>query len=461
MKSSIIPSYKFLYAGVLLIGLFSINVLSVMVIAQSDADISINGNSESIRLVQTRLDNFGGVNSIMARTSTSALGVIFGTTSNAFPLSIFTDFTQKLAEIEFQNQQGTITNRTQLMTRNTFLVKLVRIIEYDSEGTDSRFNSSISPSIKKVIDLSATTFHINASRSSSNESATQLSYHLDFFANNLTYLPYRYVNSSLRLDSLVFSIDFDVEKTQVIVPTIPKIKIRSDGTSFTVTPTTSSQTIEAIRFAPRLKFSCNINGWDFSTSNSNLILHVEFYAHEEILGLSSRIGDLNQTREVLKKSDLLGEFKFSTLLNGQPQSHILDQSTAQTVNYTARSFNNNRFSLGNSFRDFLNFTWAQNVSVDGVDKDVVFQPLSSGESSLALRPSIGPLTQTLFLSGGFIFPQGNEIYYDPEIIVEELNPIFNILPAPNRVILESSSQIILFTGFFVGIIIVIRQRFYK
>ena len=458
MKSSIIPSYKRLYVGVLLIGLFSINVLSVMVIAQSDADISINERSEPIKLVQTRLDNFGGVNSIMARTSTSALGVIFGTTSNAFPLSIFTDFTQKLAEIEFQNRQGTITNRTQLMTRNTFLVKLVRIIEYDREGTDSRFNSSISPSIKKVIDLSTTKFRINASRSSSNESATQLSYHLDFFANDLSY---KYAPTSLKLDSLVFSIDFDVGKSQVYVPTIPKIRIRSDGTRFTVNRTTSSQTIEAIRFAPRLKFSCNINGWDFSTSNSSLILQVEFYTHEEILGLSSRIGDLNQTREILKKSDLLGEFKFSTLLNGQPQNHILDQSTAQTVNYTARSFNNNRISLGNSFRDFLNFTWTQNLSVDGNDTEVIFQPLSSGESSLALRPSIGPLTQTLFLSGGFIFPQGNEIYYDPEIIVEELNPIFHILPAPNRVILESSSQIILFTGFFVGIIIVIRQRFYK
>ncbi|MHA1993117.1 MAG: hypothetical protein ACW97Z_01085 [Candidatus Hodarchaeales archaeon] len=459
MKSSTIPSYKHLYVGVLLLGLFSINVLSVMVVAQSDANFVTNEKSEVIRLVQTRLDHFNGVNAIMARTSTSSLGVLFGTANNAFPLSFFTDFTQKLAEIEFQNRQGTITNRTQLMTRNIFLVKLVRIIEYDNEGTDNKFNSTlISPSIKKFIDLSTVKFQVNASQTSSNESATQLNYHLDFFAVDL---PYRFVAPTNKLDSLVFSIDFEVEKSQVSVPTIPKIKIRSDGNRFSVNRTTDSQTIDAIRFAPQLKFSCNISGWDFSTSTSQLVLEVAFFAHEEILGLASRIGDLALSREVLKNSDLLGQFKFSTLLNGQSQSHILDQSNAQKVNYTANSFANNHFSLGNSLRDFLKFSWAQNVNVDGSNRSVIFQPFSSDGLPMSWSPSISPFAKTIFLNGGFILPQGDEIFYDPELQVEELNPIFTILPAPNRVIMESSSQIVIISGFFVGILIIIRQRFSK
>lgn len=459
MKSSIIPSYKHLYVGVLLVGLFSINVLSVMVVAQSDVNLATNEKPELIRIVQTQLDHFDGVNAIMAQTSTSSLGVLFGTANNAFPLSIFTDFTQKLAEIEFQNRQGTIINRTQLMTRNTFLVKLLRIKEFDTGVTDNKFNTT-SFSIKKFVELSTVKFQVNASRSSSNESATQLNYHLDFFVNDFHYLPFRPTRTD-RLDSLVFSLDFEVEKTQVFVPTIPKIRINSDGNRLTVARTDDFQTVEVVRFAPQLKFSCNISGWDFSTSTSQLVLEVGFFAHEEILGLASKIGNLPLSREVLQKSDLLGQFKFSTLLNGQSQNHILDQSSAQEVNYTADSFANNRFSLGNSLRDFLKFTWSPNVNVDGVDHSVNFQPFSSDRVEMALSPSISSQAQTLFLKGGFIFPQGDEIFYDPEVQVEELNPIFKILPVPNRVILESSSQIVIISGFFVGILIIIRQKFSK
>ncbi len=458
MKAGIIPSYKRIYFGVMLLSLFSLNTLSLMVVAQLDTTARVNTESEPIRLVQTRLERFNGVNSIMAQTSNSVLGVLYGTADNAFPLSLFTDFTQKLAEIEFQNHQGTIINRTQLMTRNTFLVKLVSIIEYEVGGNDNRFNSTqISPNMRRIIDLSNVKFNINASRSSSNESDSQLTYHIDFFANQLEYRP----QQPDKLDSLVISLDFYVEKTRVSVPTIPKIRIRSDGTRFTVTRASDTRTIEAIRFAPQIKFSCNIDGWDFSTPTSQLILRVDFLAHEEILGLGSRIGNLELTREVLKRSELLGELKFSTLRDGQSQNHILDQSNIQKVNYTVESFTNNQFSLGNSLRDYLRFTWINDVVVDGDNYSIRFQPLSLEPLSMSLSQKVNPLAKTILLRGGFLFPQGNSIHYDPEIQVEELNPIFKILPAPNRVILENSSQIILISGFFVGILIIIRQRFYQ
>ncbi len=459
MKQIGTPSYKTLCAGVFLLCLFSINVLSVMVVAQLNTSSIMNDGVDPIRIVQTQFDHFKGVNSIMVQTSTSSLGVLFGTATNAFPLSIFTDFTQKLAEIEFQNRRGTVINRSQLRTRNTFLMRLVKITEYDNVGIDSKFNSTLtSPSIKKVIDLSTVRFKVNASKTSTNESESDLSYHLDFSANDI---PYRFAIPTSKLDFLNISFDFEVEKSQVTVPTIPKIRIRSDGNRIEVSRTVSTQSIDAIRFAPRLKFSCNISGWDFSSSTSQLALQVDFFTHEEILGLASKIGDTTLSRELLKQTDLLGEFKFSTLQNGQSQDHILDQSTVQIVNYTANSFNYNRFSLGNSLRDFLNFSWAENVNVDGSIHPVTFQPLSSEALPMALSPSLSPEAKTIVLRGGFILPQGDNIYYDPEVQLEELNPIFKILPPPNRVILESSSQIIMISGFFVGILIIIRQRFLK
>jgi hypothetical protein len=264
-----------------------------------------------------------------------------------------------------------------------------------------------------------------------------------------------------KLDSLVISFDFDVEKTRITVPTVPKIRIRSDGTRFTVTRTSDTQTVEAIRFAPQIKFSCNIDGWDFSTPTSQLLLRVDFLAHEEILGLGSRIGSFELTREVLKRSELLGELKFSTLRDEQYQNHILDQSDVQKINYTTESFANNQFSLGNSLRDYLLFTWVNDVVVDGNNYSVKFQPLSLEPLSMPLSPKSNPLAETIFLRGGFLLPQGNSIHYDPELQVEEINPIFKILPAPNRVIMETSSQIIIISGFFLGILIIIRQRFYQ
>ena len=87
---------------------------------------------------------------------------------------------------------------------------------------------------------------------------------------------------------------------------------------------------------------------------------------------------------------------------------------------------------------------------------MIFQPLSSGRMPFDLRSAYS--TPTLFLNGGFIFPQGNEIVYDPELQIEELNPIISYLPAPNRTTLEASSQLILVAGVFLGVVIIFRFK---
>ncbi|MHA1237388.1 MAG: hypothetical protein ACTSQ9_07005, partial [Candidatus Hodarchaeales archaeon] len=238
---------------------------------------------------------------------------------------------------------------------------------------------------------------------------------------------------------------------------IPKITIRPEGTQLVINREEPIQRIKALRFAPRLKFSCNIDGWDFSTTTSKLLLNVNFYANEEIVGLQDKVENIDLNRLVLQRSNLLSELKFTTEQETELQNSTINQDNSQIVNYINHRFVNSQFSYGSSSRDFLNFTWARTVNVDGEDLPMVFQPLSSGKKLLlGLQPTIS--TSTLYLNGGFIFPQGNEISYDPELQIEELNPIFSYLPAPNRTTLEASSQLVLVSGVFLGVIIIFRLK---
>jgi len=238
---------------------------------------------------------------------------------------------------------------------------------------------------------------------------------------------------------------------------IPEITIRPEGTQLVITRDEPSRKIKALRFAPRLKFSCNISGWDFSTITSKLLLNVSFYANEEIVGLKDKIENIDLNRLVWLQSNLLSKLKFTTEQETGIENITVDQDNSQSVSYINQRFINSQFSYGSSYRDFMNFTWARNVNVDDNDLPIVFQPLSSGRMSFDLQSTLS--TSTLFLKGGFIFPQGNEIAYDPELQIEELNPIFNYLPAPNRTTLEASSQLILVTGVFLGAIIIFRHKF--
>jgi hypothetical protein len=421
-----------------------------------------NGSNGSIQetkpisIINRQLPYFGGVNSISAVTSTnSSLGVLYSTPDNPFPISIFANILQKQAQIEILNRRGTLVERTELITRNTFLVKLESIIEFDTIDNQTGYNNPIPPVRRKILDLSTVDFTVNASKEDINESDSILTYHLEFSAIDIPYS--QSTHPSLKLDSLVISIDFWVEKSEVFMSSIPKITIRPEGTQLVINRDESIQRIKALRFAPRLKFSCNIDGWDFSTTTSKLLLNVNFYANEEIVGLQDKVENIDLNRLVLQRSNLLSELKFTTEQETELQNSTINQDNSQIVNYINHRFVNSQFSYGSSSRAFLNFTWARTVNVDGENLPMVFQPLSSGKKLLlGLQPTIS--TSTLYLNGGFIFPQGNEISYDPELQIEELNPIFSYLPAPNRTTLEASSQLILVTGVFLGVVIIFRFK---
>ncbi|NHJ01007.1 MAG: hypothetical protein EAX86_02645 [Candidatus Heimdallarchaeota archaeon] len=415
----------------------------------------IKSNQTQIRVVEEQLPILGGINSIRAVIGSSTIGVGYGTPSNPQSIAIFTSFSQNIAKIELKDRQGIVINRTQLITRNSFLVSLDSIIEFNDVNDDNISSSLEIHRAYRMINLSQIQFNIERIGFGPNTTEGEIHYQLRLFAEEIPYIDLWGGSSSDTLDQLVFTFDLFMRRDTIIMSSVPIISVQPVNRQLRISIDNENLTTPANRFTPRLKFSCNILGWDYSSPKSKLLLIVNSFTREDIQSLGN-ISGLPLNSEVLKNTNLLSTIGFMAKRLGVTTSYNMDLSERQRINFTSYRFLNNQYSLQNSLRSYLNFSWLPNVNVDGIVHPVVFQPLLSGERNLDL--GFSHQVSTFYLLGGFIFPQGTEINYDPEIQLEELNPIFKFLAIPNRMLLEQSSLLILISGFLLGIVIIFRQR---
>ncbi|MFX0087505.1 MAG: hypothetical protein ACFFAU_17780 [Candidatus Hodarchaeota archaeon] len=415
-----------------------------------------------IRIVQCEVPYFDGMNSIHAIFGNTTIGIAYAKPSNPQSIYLFVEFTQKIARIDVKNRAGTVINQTQLILKNSFLLELKQIIEFEDENNDS-FYQIFEESFFKRIDLSNIRFSIQRNQTFDNSSENELKYQLTFSAHNLSYRGLQGLPFHQNLENLSFSFELNFKKDNVNISQIPTITLQPQGLrGIKITKTEHLSDLQALRLIPRIKYSCGIDGWDFSSLNSKLILNVRILAQEQILGLKKlRIADIPVTREILSSTGLLGKIKFSLEQSGQQEDYTIDQTKNDTASFIDHRFKRSEISFGSTMREFLNFTWAPTVIADDVKFSSVFQPVRVGLKSLSIRSEQDEASNipVIFLEGGFVLPQGSKIFYDPEIQVEEINPIFEIISGfPNRVLLEDTSALVLLSGSIIGIVIAIRQR---
>ncbi len=430
--------------------------LSNLIILGAKADIqALVDQQYPIKIEQSEIPLFGGINSIRVIIGESTIGVLYGTIDNPQPLYLFTEFSQKIATVQIFNRRGTLEKEIELNVQNIFAVRLDTIIEFSDRNNDGLYNAVQDHIPLKMVNLSAVSFYVTKNNDSSSSSGDYIRYNVNFTARNISYQ--RIDNSPIRstLDSLCFAFELTIEQDQVIVSEVPIISIHPQGLGFEVSKTVNSEGLRANRLTPRLKFSCSIVGWDYSSSKSKLLLKSAMITREEILTTLGAISGKDITRETLKSTNIFSRLTFNVEQDGGARQSYLDHKENRTKEYSTRKFSNFQISLGNSIRNFLNLTWQPYLDADGKDYPVVFQLLKSGEATFRFHHA-NPLT-SLYLIGGFVFPQGEEIFYDPEVQLEELNPIFSIPKIPNRSILEDNSLIILISGFFIGILILFHQ----
>ncbi|MHA2226500.1 MAG: hypothetical protein ACXAC8_14920 [Candidatus Hodarchaeales archaeon] len=446
------------FFGILIIILFFNNLLIYGTIIGQSEDSSQNAK---IRIINEEIPLFGGINSIRASIGSSTMAVLFRTSDNPQPLYLFTQFSQKIAKVQILNRRGTIINQTQLTTQNTFVIALNSIIEFEVKGNNSFYNPQGGTSVNRMIDLSKVMFRVHTTKNVSNNSENELNYQVQLIASNISYEQLLGFPATSSLDNLSFSFVFQVRKDIVQIPKIPVVSIRPTNNRLEVVKTVQSQNLQAMRFSPRLKFSCNISGWNFSSPNSKLLLRVDIFTREQITSLFNPIAGFPVIREIFKPTNILGRLKFETNQASKKFQYNLDHNDNQTTNFTDHRFTSSGLSLGSSLRNFLNVSWDPTVLVDDITFPVIFYPISSGERQMIISKTPLQRVPVVYLLGGFVFPQGSEIHYDPEILLEELNPQLNISPVPNRSIIQESSLIILISGFFVGIIVILRSRSLK
>ncbi len=409
-----------------------------------------------IEIVEGTHSLFGGINSIRAEVGSSAMGILYRTNDTPNPLYLFTQFTQKIAKIKILNSRGTYTeNQTELVVQNTILMALESIIEFTDTNNDSKLNINEITSVQKFLDLSKVQFKIKKFSSVQNTTSTTFHYKISFYATDV---PYNRFRENEILENLTITFDFNVATDDIIIKEIPVITIRQVGKTIEISKNIENTNLAATKHQPRLKFSLKISGWDYSSTSSKLLLKIKTLAHESLLALG-RVSKIQITREVLKSSDLLGKLRFVAESSGTEKEYSVNQGENQTVEYPDHLLEGLKISLGNSLRSFMNFTWAEKLFVDGEERMLKVQVFDSGERIQRINPFQSSFdSSTIYLNIGFIFNKGSELYYDPELQVEEINPSIRIITPPNRTIIPLNSILVLFSGFFIGIVIVIRHK---
>ncbi|MFX0150742.1 MAG: hypothetical protein ACFFAJ_08190 [Candidatus Hodarchaeota archaeon] len=434
--------------------------LSNLILLGAKAEVKAPYDQQhQIKIEQGEIPLFGGTQSIRATIGETQIGLLYGTTDNPQPLYLFTNFSQKIATVQIFNRRGTLEKETELQIHNIFVLRLDAIIEFSDRDNNGLYNTVEDRLPLKIINISTVSFHVSKSNDGTSSSGDYLRYMVNFTANNISYQ--RIVGPSITstLDNLCFSFELTIEQDQVVISEVPIITVYPQGLGFEASTTIKNERLTANRLTPRLKFSCSVTGWDFSTPESKLLLVTTVITHEEILSPLGSISGKKITREDLRSTNIFSRMIFNVEQDGKSKESHLNHNDNRTNEYSAQKFAAYRISLGNSIRNFLNLTWLPNLNIDGKDYPAIFQLLKSGETNFPLHHT-NPIAG-LFLIGGFVFPQGDEIYYDPEVELEELNPILQLAKIPNRSILEESSLMILISGFFVGTLILFRQISFK
>ncbi|MFX0172608.1 MAG: hypothetical protein ACFE9L_11870 [Candidatus Hodarchaeota archaeon] len=449
-KAMIIDENKF---SVLLILMLC---LSNLILLGAEAENKgLVDQQHQIKIEEGEIPIFGGIQSIRATIGDSRIGVLYGTTKNPQPLYLFTEFSQKIATVQIFNRRGTLEKETELKIHNIFVLRLDAIIEFSDRDNNGLYNTVKDRTPLKMINISTISFHVSKSNDGTSSSGDYLRYSVNFTANNVSYQRSVGPTITSTLENLCFSFELTIEQDQVVISEVPIISIYPQNLGFEASTSVEKESLTANRLTPRLKFSSNITGWDFSTPKSKILLVTTVITHEEILTSLGSISGKKITREDLKSIDIFSRMIFNVEQDGKPKISYLNHNDNRTNEYSAHKFAAYRISVGNAIRNFLNLTWLPNLNVDGKDSPAIFQLLKSGEANFPLH-HLNPIAG-LFLIGGFVFPQGEEIYYDPEVELEELNPILQLAKIPNRSILEESSLMILISGFFIGTLILFRQ----
>ncbi len=376
----------------------------------------------------TPTNRFGGGDWVGVTAGNTHFGVLYGTPADPNRVVIFAEYTRFLGGANVVNQQGQQLAVRGIPVQTVLAQSLDRLIEFRTVNvTDGfgLFSDSGTPLLVTVNQpVKALNLHTGA------WDLTNESYEMvgsTFYVNftiAATDLPYTWVNplvpgANASATGVLNEIAFTFHLT---VDTVDKT-LSVPWYTVTVTDTTPREitnvsfdgyhTVSGPSVQMGAKYDHLIQGWDFLNDTDKLALETHIL-----------LGNFFPDRTV----DFVHQAYAQERAEDGANSTILDNETADAP-AAPHLYTWGKITFDDSFTRVGEFRWTSNVTVDGVQEQMLFQVqggsrivYSNGENAFF----------GFMVHGAFVYPAGQTILHDPSMSVEAFTPNvtsgFNLTP---------------------------------
>ena len=398
--------------------------------AASPTSLTASAQNTTPRFIgPTPTNRFGGGDWVGVTAGGTNFGVLYGTTANPNEVVIFAEYTRFLGGANVVDAQGQQLAVRGIPVQTVLAQSLDRFIEFDTVNASAGFGlfSDSGLPLTTTVNLPIKALNLRTGMwNLTNESYSTVG---STFYVNFTIeaqgLPYTWYNALVPgagasasgvLDRVAFTFHLTVDTVDKTL-TVPWFTVTvTDKTPREITNVSFSgnRTVSGPSVQMGAKYDHLIEGWDFLTNRSRLALETHLI-----------LGNYFPDRTV----DFIHQAYGQEQAEAGNNSTLLDNTTAGVGIPPPRIYTWGKITFDDAFTRVGEFRWTSNVTVDGVQKSMLFQVQGGGQ----LRYSNGENAFFGFMvHGAFVYPAGQTIVHDPSMSAESFAPSvttgFNLTP---------------------------------
>jgi len=394
--------------------------------------VQAESQNEKIAYVNETTEILGGGTVVGLRIRDITFGVIFGNENYTNSVIVFTSTTRYFGGAELYDTNGNYLGKRGIPITTICAQRFDYIREFQRTNPDQLFSP-----IERIKGVNLnTTWHFENLTKEIDETNQSASVVFTLSAYDLAYteISNAYpVNGTLEHVALTFHLNLNIEnKTVNNVPWYKVTVDRADNNKVV-----SSEFLRYENYSGKVvngtfKYDHRINGWDFATNRS-------------ALAMGTTIIVLNYVHN--KVGEWLHE-QFGHVSGGADNDTVIDERNASGPS-APRAITRDSLKFQDNWQRIGIFRWVSNVSVDGIEKLMMFQVHAWERLYFAYAQGV---FRGIGLKGAFIYPQGNTIYHDPGMSAEQY--MFTISDIDAKSVLRVVLIVGMLTAAIAGIAIV-------
>lgn len=393
--------------------------------------------TENIAYVSETTEMLGGGNVVGLKVRDITFGVLFGDENHSNSVIVFTSTTRYFGGAELYDTNGNYIGKRGIPITTICAQRFDYLSEFQRTLPDQLFSP-----IERIkgINLNGTWEFGNLTKNIDNGSRTaEINFTLSRY--NLSYTPLNGETPTGVLEKIALRFHLHLTIENKTITNVPWYKVtvdRRDNNKIVDSELLKYENYSGGVVNGSFKYDHLIEGWDFATNRSALAMGTTIvvlnYVHNKVAEwLHIQYGKIGVATE---NETLANE-------SGGP-------STPRAITRDAIVFKDNWQRLGV-------FRWVSNVTVDGVEKHMLFQV--HGWERLAFSYANGNF-KGFGVKGAFLYPQGNSIYHDPGLSAEAALFTIQDIDAKNvlRIVMVAGMLAVAVAGLAAVAYIIIRKR---